>query len=60
MSTLSSPPVSPKLMYAQIVEKAVARVMAGPWQAGQALPLIRALVHVRVIVTRQGWGSYAH
>lgn len=36
-------PHSPKPMYAQIVEQVVAKVMAGQWAAGQALPSIREL-----------------
>ncbi|TDQ48725.1 GntR family transcriptional regulator [Permianibacter aggregans] len=36
-------PHSSKPMYAQIVEQIIAKVMAGEWQAGDALPSIREL-----------------
>lgn len=42
-------PHSSKPMYAQIVEQVIAKVMAGEWRAGDALPSIRELASVSQI-----------
>lgn len=45
-------------MYAQIMEQIVAKVMAGQWQAGEALPSIRALAsdsQVSVITVKRAY-----
>ena len=51
-------PHSSKPMYAQIVEQVVAKVMAGQWTAGQALPSIRELAsgcQVSVITVKRAY-----
>lgn len=51
-------PHSSKPMYAQIVEQVVAKVMAGQWRAGQALPSIRELAsgcQVSVITVKRAY-----
>lgn len=56
-------PHSPKPMYAQIVEQVVAKVMAGHWAAGQALPSIRELAagcKVSVITVKRAYLELEH
>lgn len=56
-------PHSPKPMYAQIVEQVVAKVMAGQWAAGQALPSIRELAaacKVSVITVKRAYLELEH
>lgn len=51
-------PHSPQPMYAQIIEQVVAKVMAGQWQAGQAIPSIRELAaacRVSVITVKRAY-----
>ncbi len=51
-------PHSRKPMYAQIVEQVVAKVMAGTWPAGRALPSIRELAgrsKVSVITVKRAY-----
>ncbi len=51
-------PHSSKPMYAQIVEQVVAKVMAGQWRAGQALPSIRELAsgcQISVITVKRAY-----
>ncbi len=56
-------PHSPRPMYAQIVEQVVAKVMAGQWPAGQALPSIRELAagcRVSVITVKRAYLELEH
>lgn len=56
--TLFLSPHSPQPMYAQIIEQVVAKVMAGQWQAGQAIPSIRELAaacRVSVITVKRAY-----
>jgi GntR family transcriptional regulator len=51
-------PHSSRPMYAQIVEQVIAKVMAGQWRAGQALPSIRELAagcRVSVITVKRAY-----
>lgn len=51
-------PHSSKPMYAQIVEQIIAKVMAGEWQAGNALPSIRELAsasQISVITVKRAY-----
>ncbi len=51
-------PHSRRPMYAQIIEQVVAKVMAGQWQAGQAIPSIRELAagcKVSVITVKRAY-----
>ena len=51
-------PHSPQPMYAQIIEQVVAKVMAGQWRAGQAIPSIRELASgckVSVITVKRAY-----
>lgn len=57
-SELLLSPHSSKPMYAQIVEQVIAKVMAGEWQAGDALPSIRELAsasHISVITVKRAY-----
>jgi GntR family transcriptional regulator len=56
-------PHSPQPMYAQIVEQVVAKVMAGQWAAGHALPSIRELAaacKVSVITVKRAYLELEH
>ncbi|MFZ5843637.1 MAG: GntR family transcriptional regulator [Pseudomonadota bacterium] len=51
-------PHSSKPMYAQIVEQVIAKVMAGEWRAGDALPSIRELAsasQISVITVKRAY-----
>lgn len=57
-SELLLSPHSSKPMYAQIVEQVIAKVMAGEWQAGDALPSIRELAsasQISVITVKRAY-----
>jgi GntR family transcriptional regulator len=56
-------PHSPQPMYAQIVEQVVAKVLAGHWEAGHALPSIRELAaacKVSVITVKRAYLELEH
>ena len=57
-SELLLSPHSSKPMYAQIVEQVIAKVMAGEWRAGDALPSIRELAatsQISVITVKRAY-----
>ncbi|MFN4290978.1 MAG: GntR family transcriptional regulator [Permianibacter sp.] len=57
-SELLLSPHSSKPMYAQIVEQVIAKVMAGEWRAGEALPSIRELAsasQISVITVKRAY-----
>lgn len=57
-SELLLSPHSAKPMYAQIVEQVIAKVMAGEWRAGEALPSIRELAsasQISVITVKRAY-----